>query len=150
MALKVWSAVAAIVAILLATVIAIGAEHGGQPRLEIISGAPDASPAYTDFAYHLRTNLHTWWQRAGHREVPPLQRWQVEISQIGMRPQTGVAVWVRRPPAIRGAEWVTAQVFRMYPLAGQLVEPSAVLAAAAAIEFLLVQTGTGITEEQKR
>ena len=136
--MRVLFAVAALAALVL---FPLSAEADSEPRLEMVSGEPDASPAYTDFAHHLKVNLHTWWQRDGHRTVPLSQRWRVGVSQIGMAglPQ-GVAVWVKKLGApltiYPGPEWNTEQVFMFYPLAGWLAEPAAALASAAAIEFI--------------
>lgn len=141
--------------VLLAASTGAKAGHGGEPRLEVSSGEPDASPAYTKFSHHLKGNIHAWWQRDGHRQVPPTQRWHVGVSQIGMGRERGISVWVRKlgtpPVAYPGPEWRNEEVFMIYPLPDRLAEPSAALASAAAIEFFLLRASTASAEkEQKR
>lgn len=126
----------------------------GEPPLEIVSGEPDASPAYTQFSHHLKMNIIAWWQRDGQHKMPPTQQWRIGISQVG----PGVAVWVQKhtPSTVwPGASWrewgPRRDVFSVYPLPGDFVEPSAAIAAAAVIEFLQGQApGAAAGGEQKR
>ena len=132
---------------------AVAAWPAGEPQF---SSEPDGSPAYTSFVRHLNANIHAWWQRDGQRQVSPSQRWRIIVVEVGLGPQSGVAVGVQKLGAPLGAttlrgEWSPKEVFVFYPLFNQFVEPGAAAATAAVIEFLQGKAlGTAAEEEQKR
>lgn len=130
------------------------AEPADEPQIEVVSSGRGTGPAYTSFVHRLKANIHAWWQREGQRQVPPTQRWRVEVGELGRGPQFGVGVWVRKvgvPPVFSGPEWASELVFQLYPLLDRHIESVAAAATAAVIGFLQGQaSGTAVGAEQKR